>query len=160
MNRNSFYYHLEDIYALLKWMLEEKAVDVVKRYDLMTDYREVINFVPDYVEGNDYLLLNAYNAIGQAGLKCFLYLDFIDCIGALIDSGAQRQGITVDADYRHFLCAFYSEALAGTLPDYLTHPQRRSREMLLEYPERLLKSTLPAAVGGARMSYQLLDTRY
>ena len=152
LNRNSFYYHFEDIFALFKWMLEEEAVDVVRQYDLMTDYRDVINFVLDYVEGNDYLLLNAYNAIGQAGLKRFLYLDFIDCIGELIYSGAQRQGITLDANYRQFLCSFYSEAIAGTLLDYLTHPQGRSRETLLEYLERLLKSSLPAVVTGAGKS--------
>lgn len=34
----------------------------------MMDYHEVINFVLDYVESNQYLLTNAYNAVGQAGL--------------------------------------------------------------------------------------------
>ena len=80
MNRNSFYYHFEDIYALFKWMVEAEAVEVVKQYDLMMDYHEVINFVLDYVESNQYLLTNAYNAVGQAGLKRFLYLDFISCL--------------------------------------------------------------------------------
>ena len=33
LNRNSFYYHFEDIFALFKWMLEAEAVEVVKQYD-------------------------------------------------------------------------------------------------------------------------------
>ena len=52
MNRNSFYYHFEDIYALFKWMVEAEAVEIVKQYDLMMDYHEVVNFVLDYVESN------------------------------------------------------------------------------------------------------------
>ena len=146
LNRNSFYYHFEDIFALFKWMLEAEAVEVVNQYDLMMDYHEVFNFVLDYVESNEYLLTNAYNAIGQAGLKRFLYMDFIACVGNLIDRGAEKQGIALDPDYRKFLCAFYSEALAGTLLDYLTNPRTRSRKKLLEYLERLLKNTLPAAL--------------
>ena len=39
LNRNSFYYHFEDIYALFKWMLEQEAVEVVKQFDLVLDYR-------------------------------------------------------------------------------------------------------------------------
>ena len=43
------------------------------------------------MESNQYLLANAYSAIGQAGLKRFLYLDFISCLGSLIDQGARSQ---------------------------------------------------------------------
>lgn len=143
INRNSFYYHFEDIYALFKWMVEAEAVEIVQQYELMMDYHEVINFVLDYVESNQYLLKNAYSAVGQAGLKRFLYLDFISCLGTLIDQGARKQGVTLDADYKSFLCAFY----AGTLLDYIMHPQKRSREKVVAYVERLLKTTLPAAVG-------------
>lgn len=146
MNRNSFYYHFEDIYALFKWMIEAEAVEVVRQYDLMLDYHEVVNFVLDYVENNQYLLANAYNAVGQAGLKRFLYLDFISCLGNLIDQGAQKQNIALEEDYRQFLCAFYAEAIAGTLLDYITNPQTRSREKVVFYLERLLRSTLPAAI--------------
>lgn len=146
INRNSFYYHFEDIYALFKWMIEAEAVEIVKQYDLMMDYHEVINFVLDYVESNQYLLANAYNAIGQAGLKRFLYLDFISCLGMLIEQGAQKKNVVLDEDYKQFLCAFYAEAIAGMLLDYITDSKGRSREKVISYVERLLRSTLPAAI--------------
>ena len=38
VNRKTFYYHFEDIYALL----EEEAVEVVKQFDLLADYREAV----------------------------------------------------------------------------------------------------------------------
>lgn len=66
-------------------MVEAEAVSIVQQYDLMMDYHEVINFVLDYVESNQYLLTNAYNAVGQAGLRRLLYLDFISCVGSLIE---------------------------------------------------------------------------
>ena len=38
VNRKTFYYHFEDIQALLKWMFEQEAIEIVKQYDLMVDY--------------------------------------------------------------------------------------------------------------------------
>ena len=34
LNRKTFYYHFEDVYALLKWTLEEEAIEVVKKFEL------------------------------------------------------------------------------------------------------------------------------
>ena len=53
INRKTFYYHFDDIYALLKWMLEQEAIEVVKQFDLLVDYEEAIHFVMDYIEQND-----------------------------------------------------------------------------------------------------------
>ena len=80
LNRNSFYYHFEDIYALVKWMLEQEAVEVVKQFDLMLDYREAIQFVMDYVSENRHMVNGAYDAMGREGLKRFFYADFIDIV--------------------------------------------------------------------------------
>ncbi len=33
INRKTFYYHFEDIYSLLKWTLEQEAIEVVKHFD-------------------------------------------------------------------------------------------------------------------------------
>ena len=38
VNRKTFYYHFHDVYELLKWMLEQEAIDVVRRFDLMSEY--------------------------------------------------------------------------------------------------------------------------
>lgn len=105
-----------------------------------------LNFVLDYVESNQYLITNAYNAIGQAGLKQFFSMDFIIYIEALITQGAQKQAVTLDKDCKDFLCAFYMEAIAGCLLDYIINPQSRNREKMIRYLEHLLLRTLPAAI--------------
>lgn len=53
VNRKTFYYHFSDVYDLLKWTLEQEAIDVVKNFDLIIDYEEAILFVMDYIEKND-----------------------------------------------------------------------------------------------------------
>lgn len=50
INRKTFYYHFKNIYDLVKWMLEEEAVEIVKKLHLMNDYEDAIVFVLNYVE--------------------------------------------------------------------------------------------------------------
>ena len=85
MNRKTFYYHFDDIYDLLKWMLEEEAIEVVKQFDLLVDYREAVLFVMNYVQQNKHLLCCAYDSMGRDEIKCFFYADFIGITQNLID---------------------------------------------------------------------------
>ena len=71
VNRKTFYYHFQDIYALLKWMLDEEAIEVVKQFDMLVDYREAILFVLDYVKKNKHLLCCAYDGMGRDEMKRF-----------------------------------------------------------------------------------------
>ena len=76
LNRKTFYYHFEDVYALLKWTLEEEAIEVVKKFDLMVDYEEAILFVMDYVDSNKHMINCAYDAIGSEEMKRFFCFGF------------------------------------------------------------------------------------
>ena len=76
LNRNTFYYHFEDINDLLKWTLEQEAIDVVKNFDLMLDYEEAISFVMDYIVENEQFLSNIYYSVGLSELRRFFYNDF------------------------------------------------------------------------------------
>ena len=40
-NRKTFYYHFEDIYDLLRWMLEQEAIIAVKKFNLL-DRKSVV----------------------------------------------------------------------------------------------------------------------
>ena len=139
LNRNSFYYHFEDIYALFKWMLEQEAVEVVKQFDLVLDYREAIQFVMDYVAENRHIVNGAYDAMGREGLKRFFYADFIDIVRSYID------GVDVDGDYRNFLAEFFTEAISGTILSWCASGDSdlQNREKTLLYLENIMHSIVP-----------------
>ena len=92
VNRKTFYYHFEDIYALLKWMFDEEAIEVVKHFDLLVDYEEAIRFILNYIDENDYIISCAYNSIGREEMKNFFCADFWGIINAVIDYAEARIG--------------------------------------------------------------------
>ena len=115
MNRKTFYYHFEDIYALLKWVLEEESIEVVRHYDLLVDYEEAISFVMNYVEENEHILNCVYDSISRDELKRFFRADFIEISRNLIEQAESASGIRLDDGYREFLSGFYTDAVTGVL---------------------------------------------
>lgn len=103
VNRKTFYYHFEDIYALLKWMLEDEAVNVVKQFDLLVDYREAVVFVMHYVRENKHLLCCAYDSMGRDEMKRFFYADFIGITRRVIQSAERRLGVHAEEQFKEFL---------------------------------------------------------
>lgn len=142
VNRKTFYYHFEDIYALLKWIFENEAVEVVKHFNLAVDYEEAILFIMDYIDKNDYLINCAYDSIGCDEMKRFFYNDFIEIISGLINAAEKDFNTELEPDYKLFLCNFYTEALAGILVDWIKHKEQRNREQVIEYVCMTMKKSL------------------
>ncbi|MGN1099642.1 MAG: TetR/AcrR family transcriptional regulator C-terminal domain-containing protein [Christensenellales bacterium] len=143
VNRKTFYYHFEDIYALLKWTLEQEAIEVVKNFDLLLDLEEAIIFVTDYVDANRHILNCAYDSMGRDEMKRFFFSDFSGVIISFIERYTEKNHIDTSDEYKQFVAYFYTEALAGMLIDYFQHKENRDRDKIIKYIENILKKSIP-----------------
>lgn len=149
VNRKTFYYHFANIYALLKWMLEEEAVEVVKQFDFLIDYREAVLFVQNYVQTNRHLLCCAYDSMGRDEMKRFFYSDFIGITQSIICDTERQMGIHAEEQFKEFLSHFYAEAIAGLLIEEFTNKEEHDPERVVEYLSRVLKNSLPSLLQSA-----------
>ena len=150
LNRKTFYYHFEDIYGLLKWMLEQETFEIVKQFDLLVDYEDVFNFVIDYVEKNAYFLNCIYDSVGRDELKRFLYQDFIGVINTLVLDTEKKLELEVEDSFRDFVCNFYTEAIAGMLINLFQNLEKYNQDQVLEYLTIMLKTSLPAVLAAKK----------
>ena len=147
INRNTFYYHFEDIYALLKWTFEHEAIETVKSFDLMTDNDGAIGFVLDYVEKNDYILNCAYDSIGRDELKRFFCADFTEIVASFITRAEESAGKALDGEYKKFLCNFYVEALSGIIVNLIKDGRLKNRAQEVRYISDTIKNSLIGILG-------------
>lgn len=152
VNRKTFYYHFEDIYALLKWTLEQEAIEVVKQFDLLVRYEDAIYFVMDYVEKNNRFLRNVYNSMGREELKRFFYLDLISVAANVVNESEQKLALTVPEDFKRFIMEFYTEALAGVLLDWIVSYENQNREQTMKYISVVLRASIPNVMQAAAKS--------
>lgn len=143
VNRKTFYYHFEDIYDLLRWMLEEEAVNVVKHYDLLTEYKDAILFTMDYVEKNDFILNCIVDSIGHDELRRFLYNDFISLIRSIITDFEQVLDVRIEKQFEDFLADFYTGALANLLINWLKDTTCYTRQEVIDNITLIFKESLP-----------------
>ncbi|MGM9618882.1 MAG: TetR/AcrR family transcriptional regulator C-terminal domain-containing protein [Oscillospiraceae bacterium] len=152
VNRKTFYYHFEDIYALLKWMLDQEAMEVLKSFDLLVNPEEALAFVIDYVDANKHIINCAYDSMGREEMKRFFLTDFYGVVRSIIDSVADEIGVTVDDDFKDFLTTFYTEALSGMMINYFRGSERRGRQELIDYILLILKNSIPNVLRGKNRS--------
>ena len=76
VNRKTFYYHFEDIYALLKWLMEREAVEVVKHFNLVVNTEEAIRFVMDYVDRNKHIINGVFDSMVMKKSNAFFIQTF------------------------------------------------------------------------------------
>lgn len=149
VNRKTFYYHFEDIYALLKWTLEQEAIEVVKQFDLIVEYEEAFMFVMDYIEQNDAFLRNICCSVGRDELKQFFWNDFIEIMRSLINRTEKLENLSVSDDFKMFLSQFYTEAIAGMLVDWILYPSVRDKEKIMQYIFIIIHSAIPNSLHSA-----------
>lgn len=85
VNRKTFYYHFEDIYALLKWTFEQEAVEVLKNFDLLLNPEEALLFVTDYVDNNIHILNCAFDSMSREEMQRFFYTDFYGVVSSIVE---------------------------------------------------------------------------
>ena len=132
VNRKTFYYHFEDIYALLRWIFEEEAVNIIKKFYLLNDHDEAIEFIYEYISENKDLLRNAYDAFGSVELSSFFHMSFVGLNESLIESVEQKMHKRLPERTREYLCEFLTEASAGLLLNIISGNMHfdRSKDMM------------------------------
>lgn len=118
MNRKTFYYHFQNIYDLLRWTLEQEAIEVVKNFDLIVDTEEAIRFVMEYTDKNKHIINGALDSMSHEEIKRFFYNDLFSVIQGAIEQGIVELDVDIDNQFKDFLAAFYTEASAGLLIDW------------------------------------------
>lgn len=144
VNRKTFYYHFEDIYALLKWTFEQETIEVLKNFDLKENPKEAITFVADYVDKNNHILNCAYDSIGRDQMKRFFRSDFYGIILSVIEGVENDHNGRLPEDFKKYLTNFYTEALSGILIDYFQNKRdKQSRDEMIEYTLFVLRKSIP-----------------
>ena len=115
INRKTFYYHFEDIYSLLRWMLEQDLLSVVDSNELTSDPEKVIRLALSYIKQNRQLLTCVITELGHDELRNFLYDDFAAPIRMVIQKAESEIGLTLDDAYREYLTSFYTSGMTGMI---------------------------------------------
>ena len=149
LNRKTFYYHFQDIHDLLKWMLNQEAIERIKSFTAAMEFEEGMIFLLKYIEENRHILNCVCDSLGSLEIKRGLYKDFEFIAERMLSAAEKAQGVRLSADYRTFLESFFIEAMSGKLFEIIQSKERCDREKIIEYVSFTIHVSLEALVASA-----------
>lgn len=141
VNRQTFYYHFEDIFDLVRWILQEQAVKLLAAHEGALFWQEGLLQLLLHIDEHRGFCLGVLNSLGRSHLQRFLFSDISGIIHSLIQSFS-RTGDTPPPHYMDFLTHFFTVSLGATIESWLRDELVATPRALVEDIDRTLQTFL------------------
>ena len=144
VNRQTFYYHFQDVYALLEWIFMTDAQQVISGNKTYDTWQQGFLEVFKYVEENSEFVVNTYHSIGREHLERYLYSTVF---GLLIDVvNEQAVGMNVREEDRNFIADFYKYAFVGLMLEWIRTGMKERPEAIVDKLDTLISGDVHRAL--------------
>lgn len=116
-NRQTFYYHFHDIYALVEWIYQYDAAGLINEYNDSGDIILIVTKILDYAELHRDEILCVMNSKAQVYFINYVNNGLDHCLKSVIDHYSEDRKL--GEKYRSFISGFYTFALSGVLFDWI-----------------------------------------
>ena len=156
LNRQTFYYHFKDIYALLEWIYREDAPRVIPElkeggHGLPEQIEDIhIKWVTyyfnifRYVQENRPLIMNTYHSSQKELLMNYVRNEAFLLVRMVVD--AYPEGTRVDEEDKNFLAKFYQYALMDIVLEWMERGLKEEPEDIVRRTALIMDGTLQEAL--------------
>lgn len=144
VNRQTFYYHFQDIYDLLGWIYTSEALDRINNYKTYNTWQQGFLNVFQYVIDNKSFCMNTYRSMGREHLETFLYQTVYDLLmGVINEIAAGTQGKEKEMD---FIADFYTIAFIGLTLRWIKKDMKEDPKEIIENLNKLIEGDIKRAL--------------
>lgn len=130
LNRQTFYYHFQDIFELLGWIYQTEAVDAIAGERSYRTWTNGFLKIFKYIEDNRAFCLNTLNSLARSHLDSYLYHVTNSLVMGVVEEVSA--GMQVDAEDQRFLANFYTLAFTGLIISWMRDGMKEPPETLIE----------------------------
>jgi probable dihydroxyacetone kinase regulator len=117
VNRQTFYYHFDDVYDLLEWVFEEDADRVLPHEIVYSHWQQDVMIFFQYLYDNASFTLNVYNSDSRLYMLKYLKGRLEACVRSFAD--IVSEGMNIDKQDYDFVIEFYTNAIIGLMTQCL-----------------------------------------
>ena len=142
-NRNTFYYHFTDIYDLMRWVLQQECNHVLEQINPYGNAEDALRYILNYINKNRTSIRKIYESMGHDEMRKIYYSNFYTLLNAVIQGGEEKMNVSVPDEFRDFLTAFYTEAFAGMIVQWIKKENAETPEEFLHKLFFVSKHSVP-----------------
>ena len=151
VNRQTFYYHFDDVYDLLEWVFEEDANRVLPHEVVYEHWREDVKLFFTYLRDNSSFALNIYNSQSRTYMLRYYKRRLQSCIRSFAVIVCENRNID-RADFE-FVVELYANLIVGIISQWLD----RGMQVPKDFTEDRLLRVLDNSVENMLDRFQILD---
>ncbi|MSS63139.1 TetR/AcrR family transcriptional regulator [Velocimicrobium porci] len=129
VNRQTFYYHFQDIFDLLSWVFIQEANKTLQENRTCNTWKVGFLQTLCYIKEHKKLVLNVYRSVSRETLERYLYYATYGLLKHVIEEEAE--GMCVAEKDKKFIADFYKYAFVGLVLEWI-------RLGLKEEPEEIV----------------------
>lgn len=139
VNRQTFYYHFQDVYALLEYLFVMEGDSVISDKRTCDNWQEGLLEVFYYLKRNRNLVMHALQHMNREHLEAYLYKHVQKLLSHVIEENMAELNVS-EAD-KHFIANFYKYAFVGMVLDWLKNQMKESPEYIVDHMSQLLEGS-------------------
>ena len=133
VNRQTFYYHFQDIYDLLRWYLDYQTDAVLSK---CSSWQEALLNAFLFTRENHVAIYHIFHSTGREHMDCHFYALAYKITSRVFSAACE--GLPLTAEDQEFLSDFYMYALAGMLIGWVAGGMKEEPADLVVQVSRLL----------------------
>lgn len=143
INRQTFYYHFQDIYDLVEWTCIEDTEKVLKENRTYDTWQEGLLSVFDLAKKDKTFIDNIYRSVSLEMLEQYLYRLVYPLLKNVVDEKANGQ--TVREENKKYIADFYKYAFVGVLLEWIRNDMAESPGQIVDRVSRIVGGAIETA---------------
>lgn len=143
INRQTFYYHFQDIYDLVEWTCIEDTEKVLKENRTYDTWQEGFLSVFDLAKKDKTFIDNIYRSVSLEMFEQYLYRLVYPLLKNVVDEKANGQ--TVREENKKYIADFYKYAFVGVLLEWIRNDMAESPGQIVDRVSRIVGGAIETA---------------
>jgi probable dihydroxyacetone kinase regulator len=149
VNRQTFYYHFQDLYDLVEWTCLEDADKALQDRKTYSTWQEGFLSIFNLMKKDEPFIMNIYHSVSLDQLELYLYKLVYPLLIGVVNE--QAQGMSVREEDKAFIADFYKYAFVGLVLDWIKRGMKDDPQLIIDRLSILIKGTIPQALENYRL---------
>ena len=146
VNRQTFYYHFQDIYDLIEWIYTSEALKVIGDKKTYDTWQEGFLHIFEYIENNRDFVMSTYHSVSREHLETFLYQETYRLLINVVEEQAHNQSIR-DED-KAFIANFYKYGFVGLILEWIGKGMKDAPKSIIDRLDIVIHGDIDKALNG------------
>lgn len=144
VNRQTFYYHFQDIYDLIEWIYTSEATKALGEKRTYDTWQQGFLRVFEYLQANRTFVVRTYHSVSREHLERFLYSEAYLLLMGVVEEKAA--GAPIRESDKAFIANFYKYGFTGLVLDWIGQGMKEPPQTILTQLSVLMQGNIPAAI--------------